>query len=739
MEDPFVKKNTLQFASLIHYSFNFFIIALLADTLLLHRIQYDHAGKYVLELRSQLSYHSTFDVSYLSFTQQRIMTDISRHSWLTPPQPIARTKRAPTEKLEEVYRTYSTGVGENGDKFMTEIDFSCQFLQILHQDTPHKTIELISNTIRHCGANSSSNKGQITLQDFQTLESILNSPDATFRLAFNIFDVCKTGRITYQEFCNTLTQFPLYKNIRVMDIPDARLYFGDKLDNSLDYTGFCQLITQLSRELTSQLFTSNTHSIKLSTFLATFRPILSPFVLANLPLIFTEQGSTISYTQAHALTGLFTNLELLQVAVESSLDSHGVVGKEVTRDQLMSATEHFPQITPLQVDLLFKICNLERQTGTIRLSDFYQVLPRGHDLYPQSKPISSTQPVNFEVAEGFWWGVAINVYRFSLAAVGGCAGATAVYPIDLVKTRLQNQRGSLAGEIMYKNSVDCFIKVVRHEGILGLYRGLLPQLMGVSPEKAIKLTVNDMVRSFMADKNGKITLPGEILAGACAGTSQVIFTNPIEIVKIRLQVAGEMQTTARVGAWQIAKDLGLLGLYKGARACLLRDAPFSAIYFTTYAHVKAMLANEDGHNEPISLFASGMIAGVPAAGLLTPADVIKTRLQVQAREGQMTYSGLIDCAKKIWKYEGHNAFWKGAPARVFRSSPQFGVTLLTYELLQRYIKFENITGRAIPHHEAAPVSSLEKIPDAHIGGYRLAVTTFSRLESKFGLYLPKFS
>ena len=50
-------------------------------------------------------------------------------------------------------------------------------------------------------------------------------------------------------------------------------------------------------------------------------------------------------------------------------------------------------------------------------------------------------------------------------------GATAVYPIDLVKTRLQNQRGSLAGEIMYKNSFDCFSKVLRFEGFFGLYRG----------------------------------------------------------------------------------------------------------------------------------------------------------------------------------------------------------------------------------------------------------------------------
>lgn len=53
------------------------------------------------------------------------------------------------------------------------------------------------------------------------------------------------------------------------------------------------------------------------------------------------------------------------------------------------------------------------------------------------------------------------------------AGATAVYPIDLVKTRMQNQRstGSFVGELMYKNSFDCAKKVLRYEGFFGFYRG----------------------------------------------------------------------------------------------------------------------------------------------------------------------------------------------------------------------------------------------------------------------------
>ena len=58
----------------------------------------------------------------------------------------------------------------------------------------------------------------------------------------------------------------------------------------------------------------------------------------------------------------------------------------------------------------------------------------------------------------------------------------------------------------------------------------------VAPEKAIKLTMNDLVRGLLKDsKTGQIPLWGEILAGCTAGGSQVLFTNPLEIVKIRLQ------------------------------------------------------------------------------------------------------------------------------------------------------------------------------------------------------------
>lgn len=286
-----------------------------------------------------------------------------------------------------------------------------------------------------------------------------------------------------------------------------------------------------------------------------------------------------------------------------------------------------------------------------------------------------------------------SAYNFGVGSIAGAIGATAVYPIDLVKTRMQNQRKVAAAEVLYKNSWDCFGKVIRNEGFTGLYRGLVPQLVGVAPEKAIKLTMNDLMRSILKNPDGSISLPAECISGGVAGGSQVIFTNPLEIVKIRLQVQGEMALVAgtpRVGAWAIVKELGITGLYKGASACLLRDIPFSAIYFSAYSNLKRRLFHEgiDGKKlSPFELLAAGSMAGIPAAYLATPADVIKTRLQVVARAGQQTYSGIGDAFSKILKEEGATAFFKGGIARVLRSSPQFGVTLLSYELIQRAVPF----------------------------------------------------
>lgn len=217
-----------------------------------------------------------------------------------------------------------------------------------------------------------------------------------------------------------------------------------------------------------------------------------------------------------------------------------------------------------------------------------------------------------------------------------------------------------------------------------------------------------------------------------------IFTNPLEIVKIRLQVQGELakksDAVPKRSAMWIVRNLGIMGLYKGAAACLLRDVPFSAIYFPTYAHMKKDVFGDgiDGKEIGIlQLITAGAVAGIPAAYLTTPADVIKTRLQVEARKGEATYSGIMDCFRKVLKSEGPKAFFKGGPARIVRSSPQFGCTLAAFEVLKKAFP---LPARFDPEgaREAGLKSSLEPTI-----GLREAIAPLPYLRARNALKLLK--
>ncbi len=50
--------------------------------------------------------------------------------------------------------------------------------------------------------------------------------------------------------------------------------------------------------------------------------------------------------------------------------------------------------------------------------------------------------------------------------------------------------------------------------------------------------------------------------------------------------------------------------FQGSRACFARDIPFSAIYFSLYAHMKKLTANHEGYNNAGSLLLSATVAGM---------------------------------------------------------------------------------------------------------------------------------
>uniref|UniRef100_A0AAQ6IJY4 Mitochondrial glutamate carrier 1 n=1 Tax=Anabas testudineus TaxID=64144 RepID=A0AAQ6IJY4_ANATE len=298
--------------------------------------------------------------------------------------------------------------------------------------------------------------------------------------------------------------------------------------------------------------------------------------------------------------------------------------------------------------------------------------------------------------------------------IAGMVGVTCVFPIDLAKTRLQNQR---SGQQLYKSMMDCLIKTVKSEGYFGMYRGAAVNLTLVTPEKAIKLAANDFFRHQLSKDGGRLTVLKEILAGCCAGMCQVIITTPMEMLKIQLQDAGRLaaqqrvmpsvvtalkmggtsavlsrsyntspgQQVTRVSATQITRELlrtkGVTGLYRGLGATLMRDIPFSVVYFPLFAHLN-QLGQHSSDNPSVPFywsFISGCLAGSIAAVTVSPCDVVKTRLQsLKKGANEETYNGVVDCVRKIMRKEGPGAFLKGAGCRALVIAPLFGIAQVVY-------------------------------------------------------------
>ncbi|XP_060770447.1 mitochondrial glutamate carrier 1 isoform X2 [Neoarius graeffei] len=236
---------------------------------------------------------------------------------------------------------------------------------------------------------------------------------------------------------------------------------------------------------------------------------------------------------------------------------------------------------------------------------------------------------------------------------------------------------------------------------IGTY-GAAVNLTLVTPEKAIKLAANDFFRHHLSKDGQKLTLFREMLAGCGAGTCQVIVTTPMEMLKIQLQDAGRLAAQRKLmpqavspggpvevkspTAVQLTRELlrekGIAGLYKGLGATLLRDVPFSIIYFPLFANLNNLgKKTEEGPAPFYVSFISGCIAGSTAAVAVNPVDVIKTRLQSLTRGSQEdTYSGVTDCIRKILRNEGPTAFLKGAYCRALVIAPLFGIAQVVYFL-----------------------------------------------------------
>jgi len=298
-----------------------------------------------------------------------------------------------------------------------------------------------------------------------------------------------------------------------------------------------------------------------------------------------------------------------------------------------------------------------------------------------------------------------------------------MFPLDTIKTRLQFQGDHSKGSVRtrYSGIVNAFKSTVATEGMRGFYRGYLPHILYVVPSAAISFVCYEaivkQIKKTQSNRNVATSFGGGItstttdgglgviipvLGMALARVSGSVIRTPFDIIKMRQQVSGslvnEEKKKTNTNAYKTLKKIvskdGVGGLFKFSYVSMLRDLPFSAIYFTTYELSRNYQKKLINHNNvsgvkkkltPINNLIAGGISGAIGTILTIPIDVIKTNLQTQdlLPKNQRRFHGIFSAIKYIVNTEGYRGLTKGLGTRLIHIVPSAGISFASYEYIKK--------------------------------------------------------
>ncbi|KAJ3490545.1 hypothetical protein NLI96_g1332 [Meripilus lineatus] len=287
-----------------------------------------------------------------------------------------------------------------------------------------------------------------------------------------------------------------------------------------------------------------------------------------------------------------------------------------------------------------------------------------------------------------------SIKSFVSGGVGGIAAVLVGHPFDLTKTRLQT-----AAPGTYTGAIDVVKQTVARDGATGLYRGVVPPLLGVTPIFAVSFWSYDMAKLLIYKvtpnrSSQDLSIAEFAAAGFLSAIPTTLVTAPVERAKVLLQVQGQGQGGPQYnGVFDVVKHLykegGVRSVFRGSTATVLRDGPGSAAYFAAYEVTKKLLTPAGADPSELNLGAvilAGGTAGVAMWSIAIPPDVLKSRIQ-SAPSG--TYSGFLDCARKTIAADGVAALWKGLGPAMARAFPANAATFLGVEaskkLFEKYL------------------------------------------------------
>ncbi|XP_033211559.1 mitochondrial ornithine transporter 1 [Belonocnema kinseyi] len=290
----------------------------------------------------------------------------------------------------------------------------------------------------------------------------------------------------------------------------------------------------------------------------------------------------------------------------------------------------------------------------------------------------------------------IGLIDFIAGSLGGIALVYVGQPLDTIKVKMQTFPQ------LYKGMTDCFMKTLKSDGIArGLYAGTLPAVVANVAENSVLFAAYGGCQKVIATATGVERVEEmNSLGNACAGFFAAFFSSltlcPTELIKCRLQAMREVEvqraapgsTINMVGPWELTRQIlregGATGLFRGLTSTIAREMPGYFFFFGGYEATRELLAKPGQSRDEIGwqkTMVAGAVGGTILWLVIFPADVVKSRIQVQ----NLKTPALV-ITKDIIKNEGVSALYNGLKPTLIRTVPATATLFVTYEYSKKMMQ-----------------------------------------------------
>jgi len=170
--------------------------------------------------------------------------------------------------------------------------------------------------------------------------------------------------------------------------------------------------------------------------------------------------------------------------------------------------------------------------------------------------------------------------------------------------------------------------------------------------------------------------------GATKQTTQNVVKNNIPNSAFKSQYS----TTSLQTGINIFKANGIRGLYRGFLFQGFRDAVGTGVYFCAYEISKKLLTLGDREPNHVTHFFAGGMAGIASWIGIFPIDLVKSKLQIDAKSKSKIYKNQIQCIRHIYKSGGIRGFYQGISSCLIRAFPVHALNFVVYEHVLSLIK-----------------------------------------------------